>query len=284
MSWKFSWFVLGLYLSSSAHSFDRLASDSLDAFLQDFAFKALARHRPLTGALYKAVLPANLSGMEVSIVRIRSRRLWNVGSNFTNFCIPSRTIPVPHVKRVAIVYQNMGNWSFQYYSVPGYSFISSVVGFMVFDASIERAKSIRKISLKMIGMPVSITFKNETFPGGMIPGTKCVAFSANGTVQLSEVSLSNICYYRDQGHFSLVVPLRRKQKQWYLWVIGFVLGFGGLVLAAYTSKVLFRVLKTKKIQVMERQADEGEVFSSRWVGSSKMPSATVTRTQPVLEN
>ncbi|MCI27236.1 hypothetical protein A2U01_0048434 [Trifolium medium] len=41
---------------------------------------------------------------------------------------------------------------------------------------------------------------------------------------------------------------------------------------------------TKKIQAMEKQAIEDMVLESTWVGDSKMPSAAVTRTQPVLES
>jgi len=45
-----------------------------------------------------------------------------------------------------------------------------------------------------------------------------------------------------------------------------------------------RFLKTKKIQTMEKQAIEDMLLESRWVDSSKMPFASATRTQPVLES
>lgn len=94
----------------------------------------------------------------------------------------------------------------------------------------------------------------------------------------------DVCYSRKQGYFAVVSKLKRKKKTWYLWVIGFVLGIGGLVVAGYAAMVTIRALKTKKIQIMEKQADEDLVLQSRWVGNSKMPSAAVTRTTPVLEN
>ncbi|XVF13028.1 hypothetical protein REPUB_Repub08aG0172100 [Reevesia pubescens] len=274
-----------LYFSSSVHSLDNISNDSLDTFLQDFAFRALVRHRPLTGALYKASLPPNISGIEVSIARIRSRTLWKKGANLSSFHIPSRTVPVPRVRRLAIVYQNLGNWSSHYYRISGYSLITSVVGFMVFDASNTKAKSLRSISLDTIGKPMSIHFSNLKYPDGMNSGAaRCAVFCTNGTVHLSDMILPNVCYTSDQGHFSVVVGLERKQRPWYPWVIETVLGFAGLVLTGYFGLVFIRLLKTKRIQAMERQADEGVIFGSRWVGSSKMPSATVTRTQPVLEN
>ncbi|KAK6263190.1 hypothetical protein QUC31_009006 [Theobroma cacao] len=285
MSLTVLWLVLSLYFSSSVHSLDNFSNDSLDMFLQDFAFRALVRHRPHTGALYKASLPANLSGMEVSIARIRSRTLWKKGATLSSFHIPSRTVPVPHVRRLAIVYQNLGNWSSHYYKVSGYSLITSVVGFMVFDASNTRAKSLRNISLDTMGKPISIHFSNPKFPDGMESTVaRCVGFSTKGTVHFSDMILPNVCYTSDEGHFSVVVRLKRKHRPWYPWVIGVVLGSSGLIFTAYFGLVFIRLLKTKRIQAMERQADEGVIFDSRWVGSSKMPSATVTRTQPVLEN
>ncbi|XVF51377.1 hypothetical protein PTKIN_Ptkin04bG0180300 [Pterospermum kingtungense] len=285
MSLALLWLFISLCFSSCVHSLANFSYGCLDTFLEDFAFRALVRHRPQTGALYQASLPANLSGMEVSIVRIRSRTLWKKGANFSSFSIPARTLPLPHVRRLAIVYENLGNWSSQYYRVSGYSLVASVVGFMVFDASNPRAKSLRSISLDTMGKPILIHFPNLQYPDGMnSAAARCAAFSSNGTVQFRDKMLPNECYSSDQGHFSVVVGMKRKQRPWYPWVIGVVLGFGALVLTGYFGLVFIRLLKTKRIQAMERQADEGVIFDSRWVGSSKMPSAAVTRTQPVLEN
>ncbi|KAK1565649.1 hypothetical protein Q3G72_031703 [Acer saccharum] len=287
MNWNVIWLSLSLCFLSVLGSLDKYSTDSLDAALQDIALQTLVRHRPHTGALYKAMLPANLSGMNVSIVRLRSRRLWNIGANFSNFHIPSRTLTVPHVRRLAIVYQDFGNWSSNYYSVPGYSMITPVTGFMVFDASNVRARRITKLSLKTAGNPIVIRFSDPTFSDGMISrATRCATFSSDGALNLSQMSLANVCYSHDQGHFTIVVPLKKKKKAglWYLWVIGFVLGFGVLVLVGYLGVVVsLKLLKTKKIQVMEKQADEDLVLDTIWVGRSKMPSATVTRTQPVIE-
>jgi hypothetical protein len=69
-----------------------------------------------------------------------------------------------------------------------------------------------------------------------------------------------------------------------MWVIGCVLGFFGLITLGYVGFSSLRLVKTKKIQAMEKQAIEDMVLESRWVGDSKMPSGAVTRTQPVLEN
>lgn len=281
ISWDF--FIFTLLFCSDAHSLDDAATQSLNSFVQEYAFRTLAKHRPHTGALFDALLPRNLSGMDVSVVRLRSRRLWKRGANFSYFRIPPRTMPTPHVRRLAIVYQNLGNWSSHYYTLSGFSLVSSVVGFMVFDASNVSDFSIRNLTLTTTGQPISVEFPNITFMGGMNSRATCVAFTANGTFYLSEMRSSGVCHSREQGHFSIAVPLEKKRRLWYVWVIGSVLGFLGLISVGYVGLSSMRLLKAKKIQAMERQANEDSVLQSRWVGTSKMPSAAGTRTQPVLE-
>ncbi|XP_061337841.1 uncharacterized protein LOC133284780 [Gastrolobium bilobum] len=276
--------VFSLCCCSVVQSLDNTATESLNSLVQDFAFRSLVKHRPQTGALYDALLPRNLSGMDVSVVRLRSRRLWNKGANFSYFRIPPRTISIPHVRRLAIVYQNLGNWSSHYYNLPGYTLISSVVGFMVFDASNVTDTSVRNLTLNTMGHPISIQFPSVAFTDGINSRARCVAFNANGAFQITEMSSLGMCYARDQGHFSIVFPLEKKRRPWYLRVIGFVLGFFGLITVGYAGFSSLRLLKTKRIRAMEKHANEDLVLESRWVGNNKMPSAEVTRTQPVLES
>ena len=267
---------------------NKSATDSLVDLLQDLASKTLVEHRPHTGVLYKTYPPANLAGIEVSILKIRSRGLWKRGANFSYFSIPSRTISLPHVRRLALVYQDLKNWSSHYYTMPGYCFITSVVGFMAFDASNSSAKGITKVSLSTMGKPISIHFRNLTLGKSKKSELRCITFAANGTTYLSEMSSYGLCHSREQGHFSLVVPdgsrVKKKGRLWHWWLTGFVIGFIALVLVGFAGIMAVRLLRTKKIQIMERQADEDLVLTSRWVGLSKMPSAAVTRTLPALEN
>ncbi|KAF3448654.1 hypothetical protein FNV43_RR09367 [Rhamnella rubrinervis] len=284
MSLSFICLLFTLFFHS-VNSLNNFSSSSLDGLLESFASDTLDQSRLHSGSLYRATPPANLSGMEISIVRLRSRRLWNRGANFSYFSIPSRTTSVPHVRRLVLVYQDLGNWSSHYYEVADYSFIATVVGFKAFDASNVSAKVTAQVSLNTKGKPILIHFPNLTMLSrDVISRTRCVAFAANGTAYLSKMSLPGVCSSRKEGHFSVVVPSRRKQRVWVWWVIGFVVGIVGLFLVGYVGMVSVRLLKTKKIQIMERQADEDLVLADRWVGSSKMPSAAVTRTMPVLEN
>lgn len=283
MSWCFVWLIL-TFFCAYVQSSDEVASDSLDAFVQEFALRTLDHHRPHTGPLYKAILPANLSGMEVSVVQLRSRQLWSRGAKFSNFRIPSRTMPVPHVKRLVLIYQDLGNWSSYYYPVPGYTLVSSVVGLMAYDASNLDANRIVQLSLNTMGKPISVHFGKLLFPRGRKSEARCAALCANGTVYLSDMSLPSVCYSREQGHFSIVIPVKKKQKWKSSWVGGFAVGFVGLVVMSSVGMVVLRLSKKKRIAEMEKQADESVVLGMIWIGGSKMPSATVTRTQPVLEN
>lgn len=280
----FIWLSLFLHFSSSIHC---LLDESLDAILEDHAFRVMTTHqRPRTGALYNAALPANLAGMKVSVVGLRTTTLWRKGANFSGFVIPPKTLPIPYVRRLVIIYHNLGNWSSLYYTLPGYSIISPVVGFLVYDASSHLSSgNFSKIELSTIE-PISIEFQKSNLmgQGKQRMHHQCALFGDSGQVLISEMSTSaNVCYSRNRGHFSIVVPLEktRKKKMWPFWVVG---GFVGVVLVGLGGVVAVRSsLVGKRAQGMEREADEGECLETYWIGSSKFPRGDVTRTHPVLE-
>lgn len=256
-------------------------SESLDAVLRDHALRVMTQQRRHSNKLYDARLPKSLAGMRVSMVELRSRTLWKEGVNFSSFFIPPKSLPVPYVKRILVVYHNLGNRSSSYYSLSGYTLSSPVIGFLVYDASNLSSKNLSKIQLNTYGKTISIAFNHPSQGRGSDEGRKCAAFGVLGEVFLSEVRSPNICYSTSEGHFSIVIPIKKRHKMSMLWILGFVAGFLGLVLGIVG--VLLRSLLCKKSQEMEREADEGEVLKTYWITSSKMPQAQVTRTQPVLE-
>ncbi|PRQ17516.1 hypothetical protein RchiOBHm_Chr7g0195831 [Rosa chinensis] len=283
MSWFFiSVFFVFLFCSCSNSS----TTDPLDVFTRDVALKTLAQHRPHTGAVYRVLLPANLSSMEVFVEGIRSRRLWNRGAEKLGcFHIPSRTKPMPHVKRLALVYQDLGNLSSQFYRLPGYSFLTSVVGFLVYDATHTSLKSAQIVGLNTMGKSILIQFPNLTSEERLNSNAKCASFAASGTVYLSDMIYPGICNTTGHGHFSIVVPVKKKPLILrYSWVVAIVLGVLAAILGCYLGMVCMRHRKRKKFQDMEEQADDDSVLENRWVRGSKMPSGGVTRTQPVSEN
>lgn len=268
---------------------------SLSQSLEDCALKTLTNQHH-TGALYQAILPDNLSGIEVSIVRLTGKSLWNHGAKFSNVLIPARSVSVPPARRVAIVYQNLGNWSNHWYIVPGYRLITYVLGFRVLDVSDQ--DNVKEISLRM-NHPVEISFtdlRNDSDSGEkMLSRVRCVSFKAHPedkeATYISRMVLPGVCYGSSHGDYSVIEPLENDKKKvefwrtWWLWIVRFVLGLGVLGFLGIVGTMGIKVLRAKKIQVMmEREANDGEVFESRWVGVSKMPSAAVTRTLPESES
>lgn len=279
------WLILSVVLFPVVKSFDNhVTNESLDAFLQDLTLKALLHRRPHTNALYKADLPENLEGIKMAVVRIRSKTLWSRGANFSNIHIPRGTLPVPYVRRISLVYLDFGNWSSHFYKVKGYSLVSPVVGFMAFDASNISSNTVTKLDLNIMLKPIEIQFPSLTLPEESNGRERCARFGANRTIQITEMSTRNSCYCRNQGFLSIVVPSERKKRVWDLWLEGFVLGFVGLVVVWFVGMVLIKVLMAKKIHEMEREAEESVGLEIIWIGTSKMPSAAVTRTHPAIEN
>ncbi|XP_051151574.1 uncharacterized protein LOC127265682 [Andrographis paniculata] len=273
---------LFLHISSLIQCSDDVFDESLDAILHDRAFRVMIHRRPHTGALYNATLPPNLAGLKVSVVGLRSATLWRKGANFSNVAIPARTLPVPHVKRLLIVYHNLSNWSSSYYSLPGYSLATSVVGFSVYDATHLRSRNLSKIELNTMGNNISIRFPDSGLSSNW--KTKCAYFGVTGEVQISDMRLPDVCHSRSQGHFSIVVPVKKKtQKIWPL-----LAGCMGLVLVALAGAgagvAAVKLFMGKRTQEMEKEADAGECLQTYWIASTKMPLAEVTRTQPVLES
>lgn len=290
---------LSSYGDGNGSSSSNLSRTSLDVLIRDYAFKALERSQ--TGVINRVTVPSNFSGMEASVARLRSSSFWSRGANFSNFYIPPGSIPLPFVRRLAIVYQNLGNWSSSYYNVPGYSLVTPVVGFMAYDASNSNSSvtNFTTLNLRVMNDAISISFPSLAKRKRSDSTTKCIRFDVDGSMDFSEMKLPNVCFTRETGHFSIAVPsnaqgpsvapvpsptmqLKRKAGKWKVWVIAS--GVIGLVLVGLIGVAVFKVVKKQKIQEMERQADEGEALESVWVGGSRMPSATAVRTQPVLEN
>ncbi|KAJ0263411.1 hypothetical protein HA466_0037740 [Hirschfeldia incana] len=205
-----------VHINSTTSILNVTLPHSLSQSLENLALKTLTNQHH-TGALYRAVLPNNLSGIEVSVVRLTGKSLWNAGARFSNVLIPARV--------------------------------------------------------------------------------SCVSFKAQNkdkeAARISRMILPGVCYGSSHGDYSVIEPLENDKKKkvalwrtwWWLWMVGLVLGFVLLWFSGFVCTMGLRILRTKKIQVMmEREANDGEVFESRWVGGSKMPSATVTRTLPDSES
>ncbi|XWS76929.1 hypothetical protein CRYUN_Cryun01aG0219300 [Craigia yunnanensis] len=283
-SWLIIFMVFSSLLSSIVNGSDAYNPEALDALFHYYANQTLAKHH--TGTLYKVPLPSNLTGMEVSVIRVRSGSLWGRGTNFSFIKIPPRVRTLLYVKRLAIVYDNLGEWSSKYYQVPGYSLVSPVVGFNVYDSSNLTALSDKQVILSTTNEPISIHFPYIEAEDKNVAELKCVKFGTDGSVEFKNITERNVCVTGKAGHFSVVISSMPEEKEriWKWWVIGFVAGTFGLVLLVSVGVISFTLWRRMKIKTMEKESDSAVAIDTFWVGGDKMPSASMIRTQPVLEH
>ncbi|KAL5204043.1 hypothetical protein ABZP36_008914 [Zizania latifolia] len=279
---------------------------ALDAMLQDYAYRAFVR--PHTGIVYNGTVPGNLTGVAVSAVRLRSGSLRRKGfSDYFEFGVPTGVIVQPYVERVVLVYHNLGNWSDHYYPLPGYTYLSPVLGLLVYDAANLSAVGLEELSFVASGSPISIDFSNvRAVPAGD-PAPRCVWFDLDGKPQFRDLEANNVCSTYRRGHFSIVVnsseiapapappgtvtpPIatsggrsKGSSKGWKI-AVGVVGGVIALLLLASLLVCLVRYKSDKKLELMERNAEVGETLRMSQVGQGQAPVALGTRTQPVIES
>lgn len=284
-----------------------ISARALDALLQGYAYRAF-RH-PRTGIPFDGMVPPNLTGIKISAMRLRSGSLYRKGVQmYKEFVIPMGVSEKPYVERLVLVYQNLGNWSMRYYTVPGYTHLTPVLGLLAYDASNLSATNLQELTITATSAPISIKFPDvQSAPLGVV--VKCAWFDLKGQVNISNLASVNTCSTIQQGHFSIVVesiapspapisptpsgetppgpPGVEEQKK--SSKVGIIVGsvLGGLALLALLAFLVLWAQKyknRKKMQQMERAADVGEALHMTMVGDTKAPAATVTRTQPVLES
>ncbi|XP_073039059.1 uncharacterized protein [Primulina eburnea] len=285
--WILIWVFFYEILLPNIQGSELYSKDALNSFLHDYAVTNSPKHH--AGILYNVSLPANYSGIEVSIARIRARTLWVNGAHFSFFKIPPRVLPWPFVRRVDLVFQNLGIWSDSYYNVPNYTFIAPVIGLLAYDSN-ESSRSYGEIGLSIMGEnPFIVRLPNVTFEENRNVTAKCVRFDRNGTLEFSNVIAKNTCLSRVQGHFSIVIPSqiiitnKKKDEGLKWWTIGLAGGIVGLVLLLVLGVLAYKYLQKQRIRKMEIQSERSEVLDTIWIGRSRMPSASRIRTQPVLE-
>ncbi|KAG9155862.1 hypothetical protein Leryth_004109 [Lithospermum erythrorhizon] len=260
--------------------------DYLDSFIHEYTFKKIKEQNPVTGTLYNISLPWNFSGIDVSFVRLRTGRFRKNGANYGFFRIPPKIHTLPYVKRLDIIYQNLGNWSSYYYNVPNHTFVAPVIGFLAYDSDSSIDKG--KLLLSIARDPIEVHFPSIDLPEDFQNlELKCVRFGHDGVVGFSNVSKASTCVVRDQGHFSIVVPSKSgktNRKGWEWWMVGVVAGASALFLLVFCPVVAYKSYRLNRIRKMEKQSERSEALDSIYIGSSRMPSAQGIRTQPVLEN
>lgn len=278
----------------------------LDSLLQEYAFRALFDRPPITGVVYDANVPSNLTGIEVSALRLRGGSLRERGfHSYNEFHIPIGVVEQPIVERLALVYHNLGNWSSLYYPLPGYTFLSPVVGLLAYDASTLSATNEPEIlDIRASGKPIIVSFPNvQLAPDKGSP--KCVYFDLYGSVEFDNVLSGNVCSTTKQGHFSIAVeftapsppaaaaaaktppPRGGGVKVTYKEFIVVGSAVGGVVLVTLLAIIVIWVRNCRRrvrIQKMEGASQGSVPLSMTSIGSMKVPVANMTRTRPTLEN
>ncbi|XP_020266831.1 uncharacterized protein LOC109842354, partial [Asparagus officinalis] len=207
------------------------------------------------------------------------------GIQIKSIRIPPATVSVPPVGRVVIVYQNLGNWSASYYRAKNYSLITPIIGLLAYDD--YGNSSGNKVDFNVVkGDPIIVSFPKVNLNSTK---AKCISFGSTGSQSLYNVGANNECSIQNGGHFAIVVPEEEvivhepAMKKRRIWVIASG-SVAGLILLCLVGVVIVRFMKRKRMERMSRRAEEGEVLETVWVSGSKMPSASISRTQPVPEN
>ncbi|KAL3499436.1 hypothetical protein ACH5RR_038529 [Cinchona calisaya] len=271
----------------------------LDLVIRDYTFQSYDRFFG-TGKLHTVSLPANLSGIKVDTVRFRCGSLRRYGAKVREFHIGKSVTLNTCVERVLIVAQNLGsNWSSVYYDnyeLPGFQLISPILGLLAYNAGDSINFSIPFELGIQSGKedPIKIDFRNitttlnATSSSGIIP--LCARFERDGKVTLSNQESPNVCVSTKEGHFGLVIespsmPLKKQVSKWKI-AIGSSIGaaLGTFLLTLLLIAIFVKVKKKARMEELERRAYEEEALQVSMVGHIRAPTASVTRTVPIIEH
>ncbi|CAN4099692.1 unnamed protein product [Withania somnifera] len=201
-------FLIPFMVGSESTSSDSSSKSSLDSLLQQYAFRELiSRPKTKTGVPYDVYVPSNLTGIKLSAMILKTYSIkWKVHGYYKEFFIPSGIIVEPYARKLVLVYQNLGDWSSFYYPLPGYTYLTPVLGILAYDADDLHAKSVPELDILALEDPITIKFPYvQPAPEGSFP--KCVYFYSNNLVQFGDVMDGNICETRILGHFSIVTEV-----------------------------------------------------------------------------
>ncbi|KAF8400853.1 hypothetical protein HHK36_014156 [Tetracentron sinense] len=112
------WILWWPELRAQSPGASRDSARSLDALLQDYAFRTFTN--PRTGILYHGNVPSNLTGIEISAMRLRSGSLRTRGvKGYNEFEIPEGVVVQPYVERLVLRHMKEGPWCTQLQPMAG---------------------------------------------------------------------------------------------------------------------------------------------------------------------
>ncbi|KMT12196.1 hypothetical protein BVRB_5g101440 [Beta vulgaris subsp. vulgaris] len=281
----------------------------LDLAIRDYTVGLYDEMNFRTGEVNHVNLPANLSGIKVDTARFRCGSLRRYGGRVKEFYLRKGVMINPCVERVILIRQELGlNWSTIYYDsykLQGYQLVTPILGILAYNGGddYQNISSPDPFELRIVadGDPIKVDFTNITQIDSKSMKDKmpyCANFEVQGKVTLTSMVSPHVCEAKKQGHIGLVIktigsssrssPPAEYTKgisRWKIAVgssVGAALGVFllGLLLVAMFAKAK----KRSKLEDMVRRAYEEEALQVTMVGHVKAPTATATRTVPIIEH
>lgn len=276
--------------SAEEFSVDRTA---LNQQIQTAAFQSFPR-RVVTGAVYNASLPGNLSGVaDVRMVRFRTGRLRRYGFQFGEVNLPVGVKVEENLRHVVLVYRSFKDYNF-HNATAGSEFAAPVVGVLVYNGTnLTNFDPLPELRVTTTARPIEVTVANLNTNNNNNINATCVLFNDTDIVVSNFTSpSSSSCSWTTLGDFALLVPRvmdspggsKSSNNAWKI-AVGAVAGAIVLLgLLSLVALVAVRYRERAKFAKMERVADHGETLHHTLIGGGRAPAAASTRTKPVLES
>jgi hypothetical protein len=273
----------------------------LDLLIRDYTLKSSGVHFK-TGMVHTVDLPAHFSGIKVDTVRFRCGSLRRYGAQVKEFHLGIGVTVQPCVERLLVIRQNLDlNWSSIYYAnydLSGYQIVSPILGLLAYNfGSDVNVSNSFEIGIHAGGKPITIDFINVSTTAN-VSGIRplCASFENDGKVTLRNPTSPFVCVATRHGHYGLVIKsppapppsMQMMKKKISLWkvVVGSSVGtaIGVILLGLLLVAMFVKVKKKARMEEMERRAYEEEALQVSMVGHVRAPTATVTRTVPIIEH
>lgn len=293
----------------------------LDLMIRDYTIRNFKLNLN-TGTIQKIHLPSNFSGIDIDTVKLRCGSLRRYGSRIGEFHIGAGVTVEPCPERVMLVRQNLGsNWSSVYstgYNLTDYNYqlVSPVLGLLAYNANPDGVAA-NPYEVNVVGTdqnPILIDFLKNTSSDNPKTTKKnssvlCACFTSNGSTTFSDQVSPYVCKGTRQGHYALVVTTEARGKnddssgggmvtpstevnegsgggklsRWKV-AVGSVIGsgIGAILLGLLVVAMLVKGKKKAEREEMERRAYEEEALQVSMVGHVRAPTASGTRTLPVM--
>lgn len=230
--------------------------------------------------------------------RYRCGSLSRYGAHIKEFHLGVGITVQPCAERVLVVRQVLGfNWSSMFYSnydLSGYQLVSPVLGILAYNGGTDiNVPGPVPLQLGLVAgeNPILVNFTGsiQTHQNpAMVPF--CAIFQADKKLVISSPVATLVCSVQGHGHFGLLTELpavqNRKRETWWKVVVGSSVGavLGIFLLSLLMVAMLVKAKNRSKREAMERRAYEEEALQVSMVGHVRAPTASGTRTAPVIEH